>query len=71
LTLRAGFVEVTEARSDWAPSPEHPVVKLSKPARVPHGISLVAPLFQEGILVEAGIALETAFGVAAERPTGF
>jgi hypothetical protein len=23
LTLRAGFVEVSEARSDWAPDPAH------------------------------------------------
>jgi Asp-tRNA(Asn)/Glu-tRNA(Gln) amidotransferase A subunit family amidase len=71
LTLRAGFVEVTETRSDWAPSKEHPVVKLAKPARVPHGVTLVAPLFQEGMLAEAGIALERAFAVSAERPKGF
>src|SRR5579863_9562931 len=24
LTFRAGFVEVSEARSDWAPDPAHP-----------------------------------------------
>jgi Asp-tRNA(Asn)/Glu-tRNA(Gln) amidotransferase A subunit family amidase len=71
LTLRAGFVEVNEARSDWAPSAEHPVVKLAKPARVPHGVSLVAPLFQEGRLVKVGMVLEASFGVAAERPRGF
>lgn len=71
LTLRAGFVEVKETRSDWAPSKEHPVVKLDKPARVPHGVTLVAPLFQEGMLAEAGMALEKAFAVAAERPKGF
>jgi Asp-tRNA(Asn)/Glu-tRNA(Gln) amidotransferase A subunit family amidase len=71
LTLRAGFVEVKEARSDWAPSKEHPVVKLAKPVRVPHGVTLVGPLFQEGIVAEAGIALEKAFNVAAERPKGF
>ena len=28
LTLRAGFVEVSEARSDWAPDPEHPLPKV-------------------------------------------
>jgi Asp-tRNA(Asn)/Glu-tRNA(Gln) amidotransferase A subunit family amidase len=27
LTLRAGFVEVSEARSDWAPDPAHPLPK--------------------------------------------
>ena len=29
LTLRAGFVEVSEARSDWAPDPAHPLPKFS------------------------------------------
>ena len=36
LTLRAGFVEVSEARSDWAPDPKHPLPKFSpspRPAR--------------------------------------
>ncbi len=71
VTLRAGFVEVSETRSDWAPSKEHPVVKLAKPARVPHGVTLVGPLFQEGMMAEAAMAMERAFGVAAERPKGF
>ena len=31
LTLRAGFVEVSEARSDWAPDPAHPLPKFSPP----------------------------------------
>jgi Asp-tRNA(Asn)/Glu-tRNA(Gln) amidotransferase A subunit family amidase len=71
LTLRAGFVEVSEARSDWAPSKTHPVVKLAKPARVPHGISLVGGLFDEAKIIAAGTALESAFNVATERPKGF
>src|ERR1700728_1393164 len=37
LTLRAGFVEVSEARSDWAPDPSRPLPKFSPPRRVPHG----------------------------------
>ncbi len=28
LTLRAGFVEVSEARSDWAPDPQHPLAEV-------------------------------------------
>ena len=68
LTLRAGFVEVSEARSDWAPDPKNPVKKFAKPRRVPHGVSLVGRLFDEGTIVEAGRALEAAFGVAGERP---
>jgi Asp-tRNA(Asn)/Glu-tRNA(Gln) amidotransferase A subunit family amidase len=71
LTLRAGFVEVSEARSDWAPDPLHPLPKFSPPRRVPHGVTLIGRLFDEGTLVEAGLALEKAFGVAGERPSGF
>ena len=71
LTLRAGFVEVSEARSDWAPDPQHPVMKFAPPRRVPHGVSLVGRLFDEGMIAQAGMALEAAFGVAAERPKGF
>ncbi len=71
LTLRAGFVEVSEARSDWAPDPHRPLPKFNPPRRVPHGISLVGQLFEEGRLVEAGMALEGAFKVRDQRPPGF
>jgi Asp-tRNA(Asn)/Glu-tRNA(Gln) amidotransferase A subunit family amidase len=71
LTLRAGFVEVAEARSDWAPDPAHPLPKFSPPRRVPHGVTLIGRLFDEGTLAQAGMALEAAFGVAGERAPGF
>jgi Asp-tRNA(Asn)/Glu-tRNA(Gln) amidotransferase A subunit family amidase len=71
LTLRAGFVEVGEARSDWAPDPSRPLPKFSPPRRVPHGVTLIGRLFDEGTLGRAGLALERAFGVADERPFGF
>ncbi len=71
LTLRAGFVEVSEARSDWAPDPNNPLPKFSPPRRVPHGVTLIGRLFDEGTLGQAGIALERAFGVVDERPPGF
>jgi len=71
LTLRAGFVEVSEARSDWAPDPAHPLPKFSPPRRVPHGVTLIGRLFDEGTIAVAGIALEKAFNVAAARPQGF
>jgi Asp-tRNA(Asn)/Glu-tRNA(Gln) amidotransferase A subunit family amidase len=71
LTLRAGFVEVSEARSDWAPDAKNPVKKFATPRRVPHGVTLVGRLFDEGTIVEAGMAMEGAFGVAGERPAGF
>ncbi len=71
LTLRTGFVEVSEARSDWAPDPQHPLPKFSPPRRVPHGVTLIGRLFDEGTLGRAGLALEKAFPVAAERPPSF
>ncbi len=71
LTLRAGFVEVSEARSDWAPDPKNPLPKFSPPRRVPHGITLIGKLFDEGTLGRVGLALEHAFHVASERPPSF
>ncbi len=71
LTLRAGFVEVSEARSDWAPDPAHPLPKFSPPRRVPHGVTLIGRLFDEGTIGSAGLALERTLNVAAERPPGF
>jgi Asp-tRNA(Asn)/Glu-tRNA(Gln) amidotransferase A subunit family amidase len=71
LTLRAGFVKVAEARSDWAPDPNRPLPKFNPPRRVPHGVTLIGRLFEEGTLGQAGLALEKAFGVSDERPPGF
>ncbi len=71
LTLRAGFVEISEARSDWAPDPQHPLPKFSPPRRVPHGVTLIGKLFNEGTLCQVGVVLERAFAVASERPPGF
>ncbi len=71
LTLRAGFVEVSEARSDWAPDPKNPLPKFSPPRRVPHGITLIGRLFEEGTLGRVGIRLERAFAVANQRPPSF
>jgi Asp-tRNA(Asn)/Glu-tRNA(Gln) amidotransferase A subunit family amidase len=71
LTMRAGFIEVSEARSDWAPDPAHPLPKFSPARRVPHGITLIGQLYEEGTMAQAGIALERAFNVVGERPAGF
>ena len=71
LTLRAGFVQVSQARSDWAPDPTNPLPRFSPPRRVPHGVTLIGRLFEEGTLGRVGIALERAFAVAAERPPSF
>ena len=71
LTLRTGFVEVSEARSDWAPDPAHPLPKFSPPRRVPYGVTLIGRLFDEGTIASAGLALERSLGVVGERPPGF
>ena len=71
LTLRAGFVEVSEERSDWAPDPAHPPAKFAPPRRVPHGVTLIGRLFDEGRLGNAGLAMEGSFAVATQRPPGF
>jgi Asp-tRNA(Asn)/Glu-tRNA(Gln) amidotransferase A subunit family amidase len=71
ITIRAGFVEVSEARSDWAPDPRHPLPKFSPPRRVPHGVTLIGRLFEEGTLGQIGIVLERAFNVTNERPPSF
>ena len=71
LTFRAGFVEVAEARSDWAPDAAHPLPKFQPPRRVPHGVTLIGRLFDEGTVGRAGLAFERALGVSGERPPGF
>jgi Asp-tRNA(Asn)/Glu-tRNA(Gln) amidotransferase A subunit family amidase len=71
LTLRAGFIEVSQARSDWAPDPDHPLPRFSPPRRVPHGVTLIGRLFDEGTIMRAGVSLERSFGVADQRPPGF
>src|SRR5438128_11966780 len=71
LTLRAGFVEVAQARSDWAPDPSRPLPKFSPPRRLPHGVTLIGRPFDEGTLAQAGIALEEAFAVVGGPPPEF
>jgi Asp-tRNA(Asn)/Glu-tRNA(Gln) amidotransferase A subunit family amidase len=71
LTLRAGFIEVAEARSDWAPDAARPLPKFHPPRRVPHGVTLVGRLFDEGTIARVGLALESRLAVVDERPRGF
>jgi len=71
LTLRAGFVEVAEARSDWAPDPNNPLPKFNPPRRVPHGITILGRLFDDGLIGQVGVALERAFAVVHQKPAGF
>ena len=71
LTLPAGFVEVDRPRSDWAPDPKNPPQLLSPKRRVPHGVTLIGRLFEEGTLGRIGMALEKELGAQKERPPGF
>ena len=71
LTLRTGFVNVAQARSDWAPDPNNPLPKFDPPRRVPHGVTLIGRLFDEGTLARAGMAIERETNVMGERPVGF
>jgi Asp-tRNA(Asn)/Glu-tRNA(Gln) amidotransferase A subunit family amidase len=71
LTLRTGAVMVEQARSDWAPNPAQPLPTFSPARRVPHGVTLIGRLFDEGTIGRVGLALEKASGVATERPPGF
>jgi hypothetical protein len=38
---------------------------------VPHGVTLIGRLFDEGTIGRVGLALERAMGVATERPVRF
>jgi Asp-tRNA(Asn)/Glu-tRNA(Gln) amidotransferase A subunit family amidase len=71
LTLRAGFVQVTQARSDWAPDPQQRLPVFNPPRRVPHGVTLIGQLFDEGTIARVGLALEQALNVADDLPPGF
>jgi Asp-tRNA(Asn)/Glu-tRNA(Gln) amidotransferase A subunit family amidase len=71
LTLRTGFVDVGQARSDWAPNPAKALPAFNPPRRVPHGVTLIGRLFHEGTIAEVGLALERATGAMRERPPGF
>jgi Asp-tRNA(Asn)/Glu-tRNA(Gln) amidotransferase A subunit family amidase len=72
LTLRAGFVEVSQTRSDWAGVPgDPPTLPLHPPRKVPHGITLIGRAFDEGTLGCVGIALERALQVSHLVPPGF
>ncbi len=70
LTVPAGFVEISETRSDWLPE-SVPVVKLNPPRRVPYGVTLIGRLFQEGTLARVGRTLEAAANMRDAHPAGF
>ena len=71
ITLRTGTVEVSEARSDWAPDANNPLPKFATPRKVPHGVTLIGRLFDEGTIARVGMALEKLSGLTGQRPPGF
>jgi Asp-tRNA(Asn)/Glu-tRNA(Gln) amidotransferase A subunit family amidase len=38
---------------------------------VPHGVTLIGRLFDEGTVARVGVAMERSFGVVGEHPPGF
>ena len=71
LTFPAGMVDVSEARSDWAPDPAHPLPRFSPPRRAPHGICLIGQMYGEAKLAQAGAALQRATATHVVHPEGF
>jgi Asp-tRNA(Asn)/Glu-tRNA(Gln) amidotransferase A subunit family amidase len=71
LTLRTGFVHISQARSDWAPDPAQSLPRFDPPRRVPYGVTLIGRLFGEGTIARVGLAMEQKLKVAHERPPGF
>jgi Asp-tRNA(Asn)/Glu-tRNA(Gln) amidotransferase A subunit family amidase len=71
MTFRAGFVKVTQPRSDWAPNPNNAVPIFNPARRVPHGVTLIGRLFDEGTIVRVGLAMERSLNVVDEVPEGF
>jgi hypothetical protein len=71
LTLRAGFVRVGQARSDWAPDPAQPLPKFAPPRRVPHGVTLIGRLFDEVTVARVGLALERNLGGSGRKASRF
>ena len=61
LTLRSGFFE-SPSRGNGAGAPPGPA------STVPHGITLWGKLFEDGRLLNLGLALERQFDVARRRP---
>lgn len=77
LTLRCGFVSPRSQAADGggggsvgaASQPANPApTSRPSPRRVPHGITLLGRLFDEGTLCRVGLALERELGVWDERP---
>ncbi len=66
LALRAGFTQ-TPTRSLF----DTPAGGAAQTFRTPRSVSLWANLFDEGKIVALGHALESALGVASEKPPGF
>ncbi len=72
LTLKTGFIDITKARTDWAPDPSRPSPPtFSPPRRVPHGVTLIGRLYDEGTIARVGMALERASGAAERHPEGY
>src|SRR5205085_170291 len=51
LTFRAGFIEVSEARSDCAPNQKHPLPKFNPHRLVAHGITIITRIIDQATII--------------------
>ena len=63
-------MEVTEARSDWAPDPANPLPTFKPPRRVPHGVTLIGRLFDEGTIGRGGHRARAGLGGGGGEAAG-
>lgn len=66
LAFRSGFIEAPTRTIFGQPADDSGVMH-----RVPYATSLWAPLYEEGVILALGAAIEARLGVAAERPAQF
>ena len=65
-----GIHDVTDALGTL-PAWRYPLPRFDPPRRVPHGVTLIGRLYDEGTIARVGLALEQSLSVSAERPPGF
>lgn len=66
LAFRSGFIEAPTRTIFGQPADDSGVLH-----RVPYATSLWAPLYEEGVILALGAAIEARLGVATERPAQF
>ena len=71
LTLRAGFVEVSRGAKRLGAESCESASEVQPALRVPHGITIVGWLFDDGLIGRVGVALSGAFKRCWRVTAGF